>query len=195
MISWSELPRYSSPLSFVNEKDRIRVRENVKQINELRDQFDKDDILKLQKYISTESFTEEEQKLNEFRKKIYNINTDTTDLSYVFLFCQSELSTVLVSMRDSFLKDKLKEYLGKFKDLERLRDILDILIQKPYNAGIYKEMRDRLTSPYKQSMVEFIRFAQLVTKVFSANREEDIFGRDIAHLEEQLEKSNENVDV
>ena len=191
MISWGELPRYASPLSFVNEKDRIRVRENVKQIAELRDNFDREDVLKLQKFITSESLTEEEAKLNEFRKKIYNINTDTTDLSYVFLFCQAELSTVLVSMNDSFLKDKLKNYLGKFKDLDRLKDILDILITKPYNAGYFKLMLQRLTSPYKQSMCEFIKLTQLVTKVFSANREEDIFGRDISNLEEQLKSSEE----
>jgi len=180
-LDYSELPCYAHPISFFREDDRKRLDIALEDMKVKRFNLTFCDLDKLRQKVKVEVLAEEDQKLFDFRKKIFKINTSDEDLAYVFFFSLCQLKQ-LASISD---EKNLKAYTECFNDLDRLKDILDIISERPYNANYYRAMLQRLTSPYSEEMIELIKFTQDVTKAFSidGSGDDDYMARVIKEVE------------
>lgn len=196
IINYEDLPLYTSPFRTESIKDSERLKQELSRIDLLRNSITDQDIKKLKSFVRTEILTEEERKLDEFRKKIHNIYTQQIELSYVFTFCVERIRTLSIQASQN-VRVKFDSYTDSFTDLKRLTDILNVISKKPSNKDKYEDMLSALISPYTQKMMEFIELAQEITRAFSSVQEGLNMGSMIQDLKEAInpEKKTEEIIV
>lgn len=169
IIHPEQLPVYAYPLLNAKDKDFIDLKKRLEDIQKARLSFSQTDIAEINKF----AITNEENEKDEFKNKIFSIYTKADELSYVFIYCHSELKTITNSVKQE-TADKLQKYTELFKDLDIIKDLLETIRLQRYNKTYYETMLQRVISPYNQSMLDLIRFTQQTTNAFS-NQEPDPF--------------------
>ena len=178
IIDSSELPLYAHAVSFIRENDLERVKNKIEEIKQARFYLSLESVQEIKKKIKIEILSEDDQKLNEFRKKIFLIHTNHEELAFVFSYCLTELKVISGS------NEQLNKYVNLFSDLEKAKDLLDNISKNPYNKSHYSTKLLRLISPYRQEMNELIKITQNITKVFSSEPDGESFENELGEDDE-----------